>query len=243
MRLSLKAGAFIVAPILLVSLAIYIFIPGIFTYIKVKHDYENIDRTIPAFEKVSVPEDFEEYSFSDVVFSAPAGLVNTVKNGSGNVASYRNDDITITISDFSSLNLSDYYDPWEASEYDKEDYRHFFDTVGHEFPSQNGRPLIWFEKDALNAKMCLHLRSKDLKVFRELAKNKEEAWEMEDTWKLNGKGFTGYAGHLLDNSDVFAGMWSYTLIPDYNPYQDIYFMIQNTDDTTAKQIASSIRLK
>ena len=243
MGLPLKKAAIIIAPIFTAALVIFIFFPGLFTYIKVKHKYENIDRTIPDFEPVSVPDDFEEYSFSDVVFSAPAGLVNTVKNGSGNVASYKSDDIVITISDFSSLDLSDYYDPWEALEYDKQDYRHFFDTVGHEFPSQNGRPLIWFEKDALNAKMCLHLRSKDLKVFRELAKNKEEAWEIEDTWKLNGKGFTGYIGHLLANSDVFAGMWSYMLIPDYTPYQDIYFTIQNTDDTTAKQIACSIRLK
>ncbi|MBR3282859.1 MAG: hypothetical protein IKI56_06135 [Ruminococcus sp.] len=241
MRLSLKAGAFIVAPILLVSLVIYIFIPGIFTYIKVKHDYENIDRTIPAFEKVSVPEDFEEYSCPVVVISAPAGMKD-VSNPMSSIIKYQKGKQSLLVFDLSGTYDRIGYDPWDNEKYDKKNYRHFFKSIDHDFPSTPGNTLLWFEKDEINAKMCLHLRSKDLKIFKEFAKDKEEAWNAEDTWKYKGDGFTCYVNHLKGDQHT-KEMWTCQVYPDYDPYREISFWIKNTDDTTAKQIASSIRLK
>ncbi|NLT10248.1 MAG: hypothetical protein GXY08_12225 [Ruminococcus sp.] len=90
--------------------------------------------------------------------------------------------------------------------------------------------------------MCLHLRSNDLLIYKEFAKNKNEAWNSEDTWKYKGDGFTCYVCHSFE-SPINKEMWSCTIYPDYNPYRQISVWIKGTDDTTAKQIASSIKLK
>ena len=102
--------------------------------------------------------------------------------------------------------------------------------------------LLWFEKGELNAKMCLHLRSEDLLVFKEFAYDKNIAWNSEDTWKYNGNGFTCYVNHIY-KSTTSGEMWTCLIYPDYNPYREITIWIKNTDDNTARQIASSIKLK
>jgi len=50
---------------------IFAFVPGLFTYLHVKIKYDNIDRTIPQFERVSVPENFVEYSVRGLTLSVP----------------------------------------------------------------------------------------------------------------------------------------------------------------------------
>ena len=240
MKKALKIGGCVVGTVLVAALVIIIFFPGLFTYISVKHKYKDIDRTIPEFEEVSVPADFEEYTLHGLTFKAPAG-----RKGDSSSA-IKNDDMMImvlgTTVSSSALELSG-YDPWQYYEYEKDDYRHFFKTIGHEFPDNADNRLLWFIKDELSAKMCLHLRFTDRKVFKEFAEIKDGAWDTEETWKADGGNFTGYASHMMNSKLYAAPLWTYSVYPDEDTSPDLAMYIKDADEETARQIISSVRLK
>ncbi|NLT10086.1 MAG: hypothetical protein GXY08_11385, partial [Ruminococcus sp.] len=141
MRLPLKIGAIVLAPILTAALVIFIFFPGLFTYIKVKFKYENIDRTIPTFDLVWIPDDFEEYSGSDIILLAPADMKDvSTKMPYGtkyksSTTKYQKGKQTVMIIDQNDIYDRMEYDPWDNEKYDKKDYRHFFESIDHDFPS------------------------------------------------------------------------------------------------------------
>lgn len=55
MKKALKISGIIIGIILVSVLIIFIFFPGLFTYIKVKVKYDNIDRGFTEFKKLKFP--------------------------------------------------------------------------------------------------------------------------------------------------------------------------------------------
>ena len=247
MKKAMKISGIILGIILIIALVIFIFCPGIFTYIKVKHKYKNIDRTIGKFETVDIPDTFKSYDLNGISLKAPDDYKKT-KTSHG----LRSPDEKITImilqwdmAETEAL-LNEYghdVDQWEHYEYEESDYRSFFKAVDDKYPVNYdaSSDILWFIKDRLNAEMCLKLRSKDRKVFLEFADIKENAWAIENAWKMSGDGFTAYVSE--DISDMYSdSFWAVTIYPDSGGSEHYFAVIKGAGEETSKQIISSMRI-
>ena len=217
-------GGAVLGTILAAALVIFIFFPGLPTYIIVKHKYDHIDELVPEFEKSAVE-------------GAEAGTYRSKDDSHIGVmlSSYKSyDDILGSVED---------YDPWNTYEYEEEDYRHFLKAIGVE-PPQYGFAyrILWYIRDHITAKDCIKLRGTDKKVFSELAAVKEESINTERLWKTEGNDFSAYIGQELYSS-FKDGYWSITLYPNESDDEYYHVFIKCPDETTARQIISSIELE
>lgn len=249
MKKALKIGGIILGIILAALLIIFIFFPGLFTYIKVKVKYDNIDRGFTEFKKVEVPDDFKTYTVKGITLSVPDSYV-LKDTGS----SFKNSDekSVLLIMESDSLETdelmkgySEDYDTWEYYKYEEEDYKHFFETIGGTFPTpyDASSDILWFVRDKLKAKDCLKLRGRDMDVFLELADSKEESWKTEKTWELDGENCFVYIGYIEDSEIFNSDLWT-AYIYDKNNLTKYHYLLFKEDDTEViKQIISSIELK
>jgi len=249
MKKALKISGIILGIILVSALIIFIFFPGLFTYIKVKVKYDNIDRNSLKFEKVEVPDDFKTYTVKGITLSVPDSYV-LKDTGS----SFKNSDekSVLLIMESDSLETdqlmneySEDYDTWEYYKYEEADYKHFFETIGGTFPTpyDASSDILWFVRDKLKAKDCLKLRGRDMDVFLELADTKEESWKTEKTWELAGENGFMYISYLEDSEIFKSDLWT-VYIYDKNNLTKYHYLLFKEDDTEViKQIISSIELK
>ncbi|MBQ8920744.1 MAG: hypothetical protein IJ060_01105 [Oscillospiraceae bacterium] len=226
--------------ILAAGAAVFALVPGLFTYFQVKWKYRNIEKTIPVFTPYSVPSDFVPYTVEGLCISVPADY--TLRD---NGRSFLNADgkTAVFLTRHDQTLMSQYVDPWDSQEYAKADYRSYFDAVGAPFPTDTDArtELLWYCKGTLMPKDCLKLRGTDRKVFKELAATKNGAWEMEDTWELAVSGAKGYVSRARSELVSAVADWTLTVYPD-DSRSDKIFIVFRTDDTTAKQMVSSVQL-
>ena len=252
MRKAIKISSIVLGALLAAVLVIFIFFPGLPTYIRIKHKYSEINSTVPEFTKSEVPASFKGYSLKGVNFKVPADWKGKSAYEGGDVTSYRSPDEKSTISvikhgkasyDLLHSSESTIYDEW-TWEHSEEELRHFFDKMGCDYPDLwFDMWLIWLLRDGFTARDCLKLRGTDMDVFRELAEEKEEAFKLEDSWKISGEGFSGYIGHMTSAGYAGKGIWNFYISPDGS--EDTYYdvMIKCPDETTARQLISSVTLK
>ena len=98
MNRPIKIGAAVLGALLIAALVIFIFFPGLPTYMSVKHKYKEIDRTVPEFVRSDVPDSYEEYTLRGVTFRVPADWKGKSAIDGGNITSYRSPDEKSTIS-------------------------------------------------------------------------------------------------------------------------------------------------
>ncbi|MBQ9899277.1 MAG: hypothetical protein IJM44_07490 [Ruminococcus sp.] len=245
MKKALTIGGIVLGILLVGWLAIVIFCPGLFTYISVKHKYEHIDDRLSTFAAVQVPSDFVTYTVGSVKISVPSSY----SQGSTEHI-LRDGDKVVMIMDFDNAELaglsSELLKNWGMEdEFSESDYRSYFKAVGAEYPSvyKPSADILWYEKDVLTSKDCLKLRGRDRKVFKTLADNKEEAYKMEDSWKLPLSGGTAYASQSRENDLVNYAYWTATIYPDNSGAVYYTLMIRGESDEVTKQMLSSIELK
>lgn len=234
-------GAILLAVLLTAVLIWQIGFPGLFAYLSVKQKYENIDRTIPQFETVSVPADFHSETVRGIRLSVPAAYT---ENGLG--SGFRDQDgegkvvVMVLDTDIDAMYRSD--DPWESYLYTEADYRHYFQTVGAPYPDveQYGTDLLWYWRGTLVSEDGLHLRGMDRKVFLEFADYKEQVWNTEDTWRLPLSGCTAYVNRGRQSEATFMKGWHILVYPDDGGSEYISIMMIVPDETTARQIISSV---
>jgi hypothetical protein len=243
MKKALTIGGAVLGFLLISALVIFIFFPGLPTYIKVKHKYKHIDEKVPAFEAVSAGADFKEYTIKGVKLKAP-GDWSVTDNG---LQASPEEKVLIVLSTDNKeqdefLDSMKDYDPWDAYKYNKEDYTEFFRSVDVE-PAQYGfsSKIIFYIRDYIDSKDCMSLRGQDKDIFLELADIKEKAVDTETMYKLNGSSFTGYIGRInFSGNDV---IWNISIFPDGDDIHEYSVMINYSDETIAKQIISSIELE
>lgn len=249
MKKALKIGGIILGIILAALLIIFIFFPGLFTYIKVKVKYDNIDRGFTEFKKVEVPDDFKTYTRGNLKISVPDGYK---PKDIGYGFEYSDGKTALAIIENDSLETDELmkgyyedYDAWEYYKYEEADYKHFFETIGGTFPTpyDASSDILWFVRDKLKAKDCLKLRGRDMDVFLELADSKEESWKTEKTWELAGENSFAYIGHGEANELIKFDFWTMNIF-DQNDLSKYHYLLFKEDDTEViKQIISSIELK
>lgn len=244
MKKALKISGIILGILLSAWLAIVIFVPGLFTYFSVKHRYPNIDASLEEFKIEAVPQTFVTYDIKGLSFKVPR---DCTKSETGSIVNY-NDEARVAVikTEESKMALlleeANYdYDEWECYDYEESDYRHFFNTIGEDMPDDTTE-LLWFQKDRLNAAMCLHLRGTDRKIFCELAEGKNGAYETENTYKMNKPGFTAYVSENIMDEYAEKKMWTVVLYPDDNDDCHYFVMITGDNLEMKKQIISSIEL-
>ncbi len=253
MKKPLAIGGAVLGVLLAAALVIFIFFPGLPTYITAKHKYKDINRTVPDFVREEVPDSFKQHTLRDVAVSLPSdwkahSAIEGIEPGS-----YRSTDedsmILVTKHDRASYDLissSEYLSDlnvWESYDYSEDDYRHFFDKLGCEYPDLWFYEwMIWLQRDGYTAKDCIRLRGKDLKVFRELAAEKSECFELERSWRFGGEDFYGYIGQLT-GMGYDGKLWTCAMVP-YGS-EDTYYAVslRCSDEAAARQILSSIHLK
>ncbi len=257
MKKILAVGGAVLGVILAAALVVFIFFPGLPTYIKVKHTFENTDELLSTFDGAGAPSDYVSHAVRGVRFSAPAGWeAHSVVRGiePGSYKSADGEMISVFSRNFiddeeisrkaQELAGSEYdLDPWSGYEYNEEDYRHMFSSIGIELP-EHGLPsrMLWYIRDGFTAKDCLRLRGKDRRVFLEIADFKDEAMRSEDMWKIGGTGFSAYVGHIT-GSGLGSGLWTVNIFPDSDENSYFLVMIKCSDETTVKRIVSSIELE
>ncbi len=252
MNKAIKTGGIVLGIILAAALIIFIFFPGLPVYVTAKSKYKDVNRTVPDFETAEVPADFKSYSLKGVSFKVPADWEGNSPFVDGTVTSYRSPDekgrISVIKNDRASYDLiqnSEYkqeFGYWEGYRYSEDDYRHFFDKLGCEYPDLWFEEwFVWLHRDGFTAKDCLKLRGKDMKVFKELAAGKSSCFKLEEPWRLDGDDFYGYVG--ISSMGKGSRLWNFCIVP--NGCGDTYYnvMVKCEDETTARQIISSVRLK
>lgn len=249
MKKALKISGIIIGIILVSALIIFIFFPGLFTYIKVKVKYDNIDRGFTEFKKVEVPDDFKTYTRGNLKISVPddykpkdIGYGFEYSDGKTALAIIENDSLE---TDELMKGYSEDYDTWEYYKYEEADYKHFFETIDETFPTpyDASSNILWFVRNKLKAKDCLKLRSRDMDVFLELAESKEESWKMEKTWELDGENCFVYIGYIEDSEIFNSDLWT-AYIYDKNNLTKYHYLLFKEDDTEViEQIISSIELE
>lgn len=243
-------GGAVLGTILAAALVIFIFFPGLPTYIIVKHKYDHIDELVPEFERSDIPADYVSHTLKGITFRTPSDWEGHSAVEGAEAGTYRSKDdshIGVMLSSYKSyddiLGSVEDYDPWNTYEYEEEDYRHFLKAIGVE-PPQYGFAyrILWYIRDHITAKDCIKLRGTDKKVFSELAAVKEESINTERLWKTEGNDFSAYIGQELYSS-FKGGYWSITLYPNESDDEYYHVFIKCPDETTARQIISSIELE
>lgn len=247
MKKAIKIIAAILAVLIAAAAVIFIFFPGLPAYIKVKLKYEHIDRTVGDLPAVGVPESFKPFTVNGLSFFAPADAEkkefgSSVRFGEKGFVLIMEGDKVKEAKTSEDLGMA--ADQWDGYKYAEADYRHFFEKLGEKYPTNEdaSSDILWFFRDRLTASDCLKLRSKDKDVFLEFAEIKEESWGMEESFRLSGEGFTGYAARSTGDM-IPEGMWTVTLYPDGGGSRYYFGMVKNCGDETAKQIISSITLE
>ena len=259
MKKALTIGG-IVGFLLISALVIFIFFPGLPTYLKVKHRYDHIDETVAEFEKSEVPSDFVSRSLKGVSFRIPADWEGSSPIEGREASIYKSGKeygIFVLDTDYKMYAelqeeyknmLSDeydedeLYDPWEYYKYKEADYRHFYKTIGVDLPQYGlSSTMVFYTRDSFTAKECLKLRGKDKDVFLSLAEDKEAAVGMENMWKTKISGSTAYIGQEVYAS-YNGNLWVATIFPDDNPNKVYTVNLNCPDETMARQIISSVEL-
>ncbi|MBR5362663.1 MAG: hypothetical protein IK134_05000 [Oscillospiraceae bacterium] len=214
--------------------------PGQLMYLYVTKKYPDAGRTIPQFAVCDVPADYLPYTIRGLTISVPADFVLT-KTGHGFTGPDGKNAVLVTRND--QTELAEYTDPWEYYHYSEADYRRYFEAVGAPYPdaADARTKLLWYCKDTLMPEDCLHLRGRNCLIFRELAENKHDAWESEETWILPMNGAKAYASY--SDYDIVTGKpyCSLLVYPDDCRSDEIFVLIR-TEKSTAMQIISSAKL-
>lgn len=252
MKKALTIGGAVLGVLLAAALVIFIFFPGLPTYLKVKHKFDHIDERVPVFKPVSADADLGSFTLNGVKLKAPADWEpNTTGHGlrsssdKSSLMVIKNDyqSYEKALGDLEALGSEYDLDPWSGYQCTEEDYRHFYSTIGIE-PPQYGLNLrmLWYMRDDVTAKDCLRLRGKDRKVFLEVAESKEESVKIENMWKIKGSGFLAYVGQIM-YPGFDGNTWTVNIFPDGNENEHYTVTVKCSDEALTKQIISSIELE
>ena len=263
MKKAIIAGG-AVGALLISALVIFIFFPGITTYIDVKINDPHINDTAEEYQRTDVPESFRTFSARGIKLKMPEG---SEKSRTGSSVS-KDDEITVLVIENDSyqnalnqqrlaedpdLDIEISTDQWESFLYDEETYRHFFKSMEAEYPTEYDAKsdILWFIKDGFTAKDCLKLRGRDKKVFKEFADVKEESVAYEDVYRIKGDGFFGYVCRMKKSISTKSMdyeerdsqfQWTYTIFPDDSTTKYYFVMISGENDDIKPQVISSIEL-
>ena len=233
-------AACITGAVIAAGAAVFAIVPGPLVYLFVKVRYPNNSRTIPQFTVCDVPADYQPYTIRGLTLSVPADFVPT-KTGHGlNDPDGKN---AVLVTRHDQTELAEYTAPWKYYHYSEADYRRYFEAVGAPYPDATDArtKLLWYCKDTLMPEDCLHLRVKNCLIFRELAENKNDAWESEETWNLPMNGAKAYASYSDYDAVTGKPYCSLLVYPDDSRSDEIFVLIR-TEKSAAMQIISSAKL-
>jgi len=261
MKKALIISGAVLGFLLAAALVIFVFFPGLPTYLKVKHKYHHIDETVAEFEKTDVPSDYVSHTLKGVKFSIPSDWEGKSAIEGAEASSYVSGEeskIFVLDNDYKTYDElqneykdmlgdeysdDDIYDPWEAFKYKEADYRHLYKEIGVDLPQYGlAYTMVFYTRNCITAKECLKLRGKDKDVFLALAEDKEEAVGMEKMLKVKNSEYTAYVVQVLYGG-YSGNTWDVNIFPNSNKNEVYTVTLKCSDETTAKQIISSIELE
>lgn len=235
MKKAIKISCIILGIVLVAALAIFIFVPGIFTYHKVKKEYQYIDRTIGTFDgfDVDIPKDFVAYTKDGITVMGPEDA-----RYNSDLLPFKSDYLNVIVSVLDDETYGDaYFD--EYSKYLKKDYLHFFKKLGIDPPQTSYENVKMLRN--LTSKDCLKLRGKDKKVFLEYAETKETVEKVETISYYEKDGIKGFFTEM-SSAGAKKMKYSYALWLFHNEKQYIVHAY-SSDKETAMQILSTVEIE
>lgn len=245
MKKALKIGAVVIGVLLIISLIVFIFFPGLPNVIKVSFKYDHMYDTVPKFEKSPVPEYYESYNISGIKFKAPKGASlsetgHVLRGDDGSSFVVMKNSRSQQEELMENIDLGDYLE----EEFTKDELAHYFKKLGRSVPTND----LWYAKDEFKPTDGLRMRGKDAEIFLYYADNKDGAYKMEDSYKLSGDGFTAYVSTLLDSELLPVGnsktkLWTVLLYPENDDDTEYFIMVRAVTDDECKERISSIELE
>lgn len=230
MKKVLKVSAIALSVVLAAFLVIFIFFPGLPTYIKVKKEYPSIDCTIKNYSgyDVEIPDDYVEAEYDGVKLRGPSFALNT--DTTGTVPFKADKKLVVMI--IKCENIPVEYGS-EYDKYEKEDYEHFFESLKTDIPKDSYESRVFLRN--MQAKDCLGLRGRDLKVFEEYAESKQTVADIETPYYYERDDIKGFICDIGSTSK-FHYYYNADFFTENNEY--IISVLGNNSETIKRIIAS-----
>lgn len=234
MKIAKKKVVVILSVLLAAILIIAIFFPGLPWYIRIKKEYEYIDKSLELFpDSNTVPENYVEYSVSGVSLLAPEGLEITEDNNIGK--GFANDSVEIFITE---LTPDDYIINFKGEIISEENLQQFCDFSSLDFPQSN--------YDKYNLQLSLSMDNfnihnrKQSETFYKLA-DYRDSWfgHWENIYRFDKENFKGFL-RIHDLGEYLSGQAM--IFPDSNPDNYIMITISPEKREDIFKIADTIRL-
>lgn len=232
MKKILKISGIILGVLMLSALAVYIFCPGLLTYVQVKKDCPNIDCTIGRFSglDVTAPEDWTSVTIDGVTVKGPKDALND----SDLVPFKKKDEFTVMVMT-SEISPNSFYD--ENLQNSEDDYVHFLKKFGKELYMDSYEGTQFLRE--ITSKDCLKLRGKDLKVFKEVAGLKEAISGIE---KLSYCEHDGLKGFFSDYGEGKNQKYHYALWL-FGKEHEYIIRVNSNDKESVYQCLSSVKIE
>lgn len=235
MKKVIKISGIILGIVLAAALAIFIFVPGIFTYHKVKKEYQYIDRTIGTFDgfDVDIPKNFVAHTNDGITVMGPENARHN-----SDLIPFKSDDLMVMVSVLDDETYG-YAFFNEYSKYSKKDYLHFFKKLGIDPPQTSYENVKMLRN--LTSKDCLKLRGKDKKIFLEYAESKEFSEKIEIISYYEKDGVKGFFTEM-SSAGAKKMKYIYALWLFHKEKQYIVHAY-SSDKETAMQILSTVEIE
>jgi hypothetical protein len=225
MKKAMKISGVILGIILIAALVIFIFFPGLFTYISVKRNCPHIDETIGTYkaENPELPDDFVQVRTKGLLISGPADAV--YDNSKSDMIVFKKDSLTVMVLQDGSSDFS---------LEDNADHGHFYRSLDVKIPVTTFENMDFIRN--LTAKDCLKLRGADLEIFEEFAAYKDIAYDAETVYYYDNGSISGLFCEIKTSSKSL-----YSFVFDYSGYE-YTITVKAENQETAKQIISSVQI-
>lgn len=205
MRRAKIIGTAVFAVLLAAAAVILIWFPGLFTCLRMKWKYENLDRKVEAYETQRIPADFQQTELKGLRISVPADYAQSEKSSAALKGPDGKTRVFVTAAAEAMELVSDLntdYNPFEAYDFTEAELRKYFQTVGGPYRSPAGSALLFYCKDVLSVWDGLKLRGSDRAVFAELCEIKNGSWDYEETEKMTIPGGIAYVSSGMLGGDA-----------------------------------------
>lgn len=229
-----KLGIFLLILAFLIGIAI-VFFPHYIMYFKVKIKYPSIDEIITyyPYNGDTLTDNYTEVKKSGLKIKIPNEHLNP--NYMDGYSICRSDTITVMVieveNDFITYEQDDY------NKFEKEQYQHFFNTLGEKIPESTYEQIVFIRKN-ITSDVCLKLRGTDLKVFEEFAQAKQQATSMETVYYYGTDKFNAIFCELKGKKKYTCNFF----IDDKSNQKHYIVFFSSNDKKLINQIINSVEI-
>ncbi len=237
MKKALRLTGIVLAILLFLCLLMEIFAPGLPLYLKLKHEFPEIDEKIDTYpyNDTKVPDRFIKKRTGEFYISIPPECAYNDKMLA------KSDKLTILATGTSLPVQSVVYSGNPCYQFAQKEYEHFYKRIGCE-PPRDDREMRILIRDSINLEQCLHLRGKDRKIYKEFVAAKKTVMGIEKLHFFSHNGIEGFIAEVGGgnyNKGKYKYYWNIDVFVDDQEY---LISTLSNDIELSKQVIASLEL-